>query len=180
MTTYVVIGSDGRRYGPADVATIARWAAEGRVVGGTILIDAETNAQCAASSIPEIRAALYTVRADDAAAPAETLRAPRRDVMASGPHGPAAGVSPFPAAMTGPAGYVPEVPGPKSKVVAGVLGLVFGGIGAHRFYLGYPGMGIVIILSNVCFGFGVLWGFIEGILCLAGKLRDSDGRLLRD
>ena len=72
-----------------------------------------------------------------------------------------------------------EVSG-KSKVVAGLLGIFLVWCGAHRFYLGYPGIGILIILSNICCGIGVVWGFVEGILCLAGVLRDSEGRPLRD
>ena len=36
----------------------------------------------------------------------------------------------------------------KSKVVAGVLGLLLGGFGVHQFYLGSVGTGIVIILLN--------------------------------
>lgn len=31
----------------------------------------------------------------------------------------------------------------KSKVVAGLLGILLGGIGAHKFYLGRWGMGLI-------------------------------------
>lgn len=34
----------------------------------------------------------------------------------------------------------------KSKIVAGILALFFGGIGIHKFYLGQIGMGILYIL----------------------------------
>ena len=57
----------------------------------------------------------------------------------------------------------------KSKIVAGLLGILLGGFGIHRFYLGYPGIGVAqIFVSLVTFGFGSLWGFIEGILILVG------------
>lgn len=72
--------------------------------------------------------------------------------------------------------------GGKSKIVAGLLGIFVGWAGVHRFYLGYIGIGITqIIVSIVTFGVGGLWGFIEGILLLAGAFdRDSDGKPLTD
>ncbi len=70
----------------------------------------------------------------------------------------------------------------KSKLVAGLLGLFLGGLGVHRFYLGYVGIGIVqIIVTLVTFGVGVLLGMIEGILILAGSInKDAQGQPLRD
>mgnify|MGYP001194804765 FL=1 len=69
----------------------------------------------------------------------------------------------------------------KSRVVAGVLGIVLGGIGVHRFYLGSVGIGILqIILTIITFGIAGIWGFIEGVIILAGgKWRDSSGKALR-
>jgi len=69
----------------------------------------------------------------------------------------------------------------KSRVVAGVLGIVLGGIVIHRFYLGSIGIGILqIILTIITLGLAGLWGFIEGIIILAGgKWRDSSGKPLR-
>ena len=68
----------------------------------------------------------------------------------------------------------------KSKVVAGLLGLLFGGIGVHNFYLGYTNKAILqIVVTFVTCGFGSLWGFIEGILIFAGSINtDSDGNPL--
>lgn len=53
----------------------------------------------------------------------------------------------------------------KSKIVAGVLGILLGGIGAHRFYLGRICAGIFSILF---FWTGIpgLVGVIEGIIYL--------------
>ena len=70
----------------------------------------------------------------------------------------------------------------KSKLVAGLLGLFLGGLGAHRFYLGYVGIGIVqIIVTLITFGLGGLWGSIEGILILTGSMnKDAKGQPLRD
>lgn len=71
----------------------------------------------------------------------------------------------------------------KSKVVAGILGILVGGLGIHRFYLGYVGIGILqIILTIITFGAAGMWGFIEGILILCGSgiTTDSNGRPLSD
>jgi TM2 domain-containing membrane protein YozV len=70
----------------------------------------------------------------------------------------------------------------KSKLAAGLMGILLGGIGVHRFYLGFVGIGIAqIAVTLVTCGVGSLWGFIEGILLLTGSInRDAQGRPLRD
>jgi hypothetical protein len=70
----------------------------------------------------------------------------------------------------------------KSKIVAGLLGILLGGLGIHRFYLGYVGIGVVqIVVTIVTFGLGSLWGFIEGILILTGSTKtDAKGIPLKD
>ena len=70
----------------------------------------------------------------------------------------------------------------KSRIAAGILGIVLGGLGIHRFYLGYVGIGIAqIAVTLVTCGIGALWGFIEGILILTGSInKDAKGQPLRD
>ena len=62
-----------------------------------------------------------------------------------------------------------------------ILGIVLGGIGVHRFYLGNVGLGILqIVVTVFTFGIGGLWGFIEGIIIVSGgKWKDGDGKPLR-
>ncbi|WP_415856454.1 TM2 domain-containing protein [Sinomonas sp. G460-2] len=68
---------------------------------------------------------------------------------------------------TAPAQPVPAAQ-PKSRIAAGLLGIFLGSLGVHRFYLGYTKIGIIqIVVTLVTFGFGALWGFIEGIMILA-------------
>ena len=56
----------------------------------------------------------------------------------------------------------------KSKVAAGVLGILLGGIGAHKFYMGKIGMGILYLL--LCWtGIPEVVGFIEGIVYLCSN-----------
>lgn len=66
------------------------------------------------------------------------------------------------AAATG-GGYAPVCT--KNKIVAGILALFLGGIGAHKFYLGRIGQGILYLLF--CWtGIPAVLGLIEGIIYL--------------
>lgn len=68
----------------------------------------------------------------------------------------------------------------KSKLTAGLLQIFLGGLGIGRFYLGDIGLAITqIIVTFVTLGFGSLWGFIDGIILLAGSPNDRFGRPLR-
>lgn len=59
----------------------------------------------------------------------------------------------------------PAIPGAEKKIVAGILALLLGGLGVHKFYLGYTKEGIIqLLLSFICVG-GII-GIIEGILYL--------------
>jgi TM2 domain-containing membrane protein YozV len=88
-----------------------------------------------------------------------------------------------------PGGYDPNLdPAAKSRLAAGLLGILLGSLGIHRFYLGYTGIGLLMLLLSVLsVGFlaplvGV-WGLVEGILYLTAKQGtyaiDSTGRPLR-
>ena len=55
--------------------------------------------------------------------------------------------------------------GSEKKLVAGILGILLGGLGIHKFYLGYTKEGIIqILLSLICIG--SIIGLIEGIIYL--------------
>ena len=72
----------------------------------------------------------------------------------------------------------------KSKVVAGLLQLLglLGFVGIGRIYLGQTGLGIAqLIVGLVTCGIGALiWGIVDAILILTDKVRDPQGRPLRD
>lgn len=77
------------------------------------------------------------------------------------------------------AGYIQ-----KSKVVAGILGILLGAFGAHNFYLGRTMRAIAQLLITIL-SLGILaivsevWGLIEGILILVsqpGTTWHQDGR----
>lgn len=53
------------------------------------------------------------------------------------------------------------------KVLAGVMGILFGGFGVHKFILGYTNEGLIQIgITVVTCGAGSILGFIEGIIYL--------------
>lgn len=56
----------------------------------------------------------------------------------------------------------------KNKAVAGILAILLGGIGAHKFYLGNIGMGILYLLF-VWTGIPAIIGLIEGITYLCSN-----------
>ncbi|MCV7346403.1 hypothetical protein BST42_26280 [Mycolicibacterium rhodesiae] len=103
---------------------------------------------------------------------------------------------PMPPQYPGPGGYVdPSAPfgrhpvtgeplSDKSKIVAGLLQLLglFGLVGIGRIYLGYTGLGIAqLLVGLVTCGIGaVIWGIIDGVMILTDKVRDPQGRPLRD
>ena len=60
----------------------------------------------------------------------------------------------------------------KSQIVALILVLLVGGIGVHRFYLGYTWQGIVQLITLG--GLGV-WAFIDLIRIITGSLKPKDG-----
>jgi TM2 domain-containing membrane protein YozV len=83
------------------------------------------------------------------------------------PESQAGGALAAPASGVQPAYGYPQGAQPKSRTTAGILGIFLGGLGVHRFYLGYTGIGIAqIAVTIVTCGFGAIWGFVEGILIL--------------
>ena len=73
---------------------------------------------------------------------------------------------------------------PKSRMVAGILGILLGGLGIHNFYLGYTNKAILqIVVTIFTCGIGSIWGLIEGILILTKNqnyLTDANGVPLVD
>jgi TM2 domain-containing membrane protein YozV len=72
----------------------------------------------------------------------------------------------------------------KSKVVAGLLQLLglFGIVGIGRIYLGQTGLGVAQLIVGIvtCFIGAVIWGIVDAVLILTDKVRDPQGRPLRD
>lgn len=62
--------------------------------------------------------------------------------------------------------------GGKSQLIALILAAVVGGLGIHRFYLGYIGIGVIQLLTLG--GFGV-WFLIDLIRIIIGDLKPKGG-----
>jgi TM2 domain-containing membrane protein YozV len=60
----------------------------------------------------------------------------------------------------------------KSQIVALILCLLVGGIGIHRFYLGYIGAGVIQLLTAGGCG---IWALIDLIRIITGDLKPKDG-----
>ncbi|MEE2951785.1 MAG: NINE protein [Pseudomonadota bacterium] len=83
----------------------------------------------------------YTVRRSDLGAGVAALR-PSQNVDFEIKEGRPAGVFP----VSPSSGGVGGASGEKSKIAAGLLALFLGGLGIHKFYLGYTTAGVVMLL----------------------------------
>lgn len=65
----------------------------------------------------------------------------------------------------GGAGGLSTAPNNRNKLAAGLLAILLGWIGVHKFYLGQTGQGVIYLLF--CWTFiPAIIGFIEGIVYL--------------
>ena len=66
-----------------------------------------------------------------------------------------------------------KIPGAEKKLVAGIFGILLGGLAIHKFYLGYTKEGIIqIIITVFTCGLGGILGLIEGIIYLTKSDED--------
>ena len=107
------------------------------------------------------------------------------EATTEGPDGPAPQGRPGhigvdPAAPHGRDPFTGEPLSDRSKVAAGLLQIFLGCFGAGRFYTGHTGIAIaqIVVTWGLC-GLGVVWPVIDGIIMLAGTVRDGQGRKLR-
>jgi TM2 domain-containing membrane protein YozV len=161
-----MIGADEREYGPVEMPTLVQWAREGRIVARTTILDHATGRRFLACDTEELAAVFSS-----AALVAPPVRGK-----------PAAAVATQPP-VSAQALVVDKLKPRRSRTVAGVLGIIFGCFGVHRFYLGHTSVGTLMLAITLlsCFvasPLTALWGLIEGILCLTGAMTDAEGRKL--
>jgi TM2 domain-containing membrane protein YozV len=139
---YKIIGADSQQYGPVSAEQIRQWLAENRVNAQT-LIQAEGVADWKPlSAFAEFAGAAGSAPPPGAALP-PTIAAVGSTLSARA----------------------------SNKVPAGVCGILLGGLGIHKFILGYTAAGLILLLITLltC---GVAWplthliGLIEGIIYL--------------
>ncbi len=82
--------------------------------------------------------------------------------------------------------FIQDTRAVKNHYLAGILGLLFGALGIHRFYLGsykiaflQLGLTIGAFFAGLV-GYALIWGFIDGFLILSGHVdKDGKGRPLK-
>ncbi len=196
---YSIIGADGQQYGPAEIDDLVNWARQGRVIASTEVIDHGNSRRYLACDLPELHALFHAAANSSSTVPgnppgyaghmppAPPPAPPYMPQFAPPPPQNMPYPPPMPyAPMQMPVQvlYPVTLTPPKSRMAAGLLAIFLGPFGIHRFYLGYSGLGIaMLMLTFFTCGFGAiataLWGIIEGIIILCGGMHDSQGRPLQ-
>ncbi len=197
---------DGEDYGPVPKAELDQWMDEGRVTADChVLQDGAEQWQWASDVYPQLEAEEEETVAPARPPPLKTPPTPAVTPAAADSSTVAADAFQFAAADNSPTlrargrkrvrktvkkgaptskatiaqtpQPTPEGTSPKSKLTAGLLGIFLGAYGVHRFYLGYTGMGFLMLFT--CGGC-VIWSLVDAIMVLMGKVPDAQGRPLRD
>ena len=104
------------------------------------------------------------------------------------PNGDSASETPAPEATPEPAPAGGQIPGAEKKLVAGILGILLGQFGVHKFILGYTQEGIIMaavtvvgyVLTTFCIGvIGPLAMFIIGLIEGIMYLTKSDEEFVK-
>jgi TM2 domain-containing membrane protein YozV len=66
---------------------------------------------------------------------------------------------------------------PKSRLATTLFAWFLGEFGAHRFYLGKIGTGILMLLT---FGGLGIWALVDFIMAVAGVMKDKEGRVIKN
>jgi TM2 domain-containing membrane protein YozV len=116
--------------------------------------------------------------------PENNSAATSEDVPPPVPSAPAVEETPPPAPTPVPAAAAPVASTSSAKdkkLLAGILGIVLGAFGVHKFILGYTKEGIIMAVislvgSWLCFPYFVMWiiGLIEGIMYLTKSDEEFD------
>lgn len=127
--------------------------------------------QCGAPIQAGATTCQYCGAAVPAAAPAQNQAANTQQpviIVQSAPQ-PQPQPQPQPEPQIDPRQYWPI----KSKVVAGILAILLGGIGVHKFYLGQTGKGVLYLLFCWTYIPSII-SFIEGIIILCSNTENFE------
>jgi len=174
---YSVIGTDGQVYGPVDIPTLQRWCQEGRIVPDSNLIDPRDGRVLSAVHVTQLsgffqKTQTYAPPPGNSPYGSPPYGSPTGSPYAQGPF-PQQSYHRFP-------GMAPMV-STKNKIVAILLAFFLGVFGAHRFYLGHTGTGVLMLLLSVCTcaigGTAItgIWALVDLILIATGSLKDASG-----
>ena len=138
---YRIVGKDGLQYGPVTAEQVRGWIAENRANAQTLVQGEGSQEWKPLGSLPEFAADLKPPQVSATTPPTITPPPPAADPRAS------------------------------NKIPAGICGILLGGLGVHKFILGYTGAGLVMLLvtlltCGVAYPVMHLIGLIEGIIYL--------------
>ncbi len=185
---YTVFSKDGESFGPVDMVTLVAWAKDGRVNATSKLVSDLDGKVYRAEDFPDLK---NIVSGLPPVIPTPTQQSAQNPIPLPQTQNDGSGhviniINNVQSNNTGQnPQYVTQIHVPKSKIVAGLLAFFLGWLGIHRFYLGYGGLGVLMLLLSVlsC-GWLIIpvyvWAIIEGILILTGGIRDSQGMPLKD
>jgi len=138
---YRIVGKDGQQYGPVTAEQLRGWIAENRANAQTLVQGEGSQEWKPLGSLPEFGA---------------DLKPP-----------PLSGSTPTTIMPPAPAAD----PRASNKIPAGICGILLGGLGVHKFILGYTGAGLVMLLVSlltcgIAYAVMHVIGLIEGIIYL--------------
>ena len=138
---YKIVGKDGQQYGPVTAEQLRGWIAENRANAQTLVQAEGSQDWKPLSTFPEFAA---------------DLKPPQMSASA-----PVTITPPPPSAN----------PRASNKIPAGICGILLGGLGVHKFILGYTGAGLVMLLVSlltcgIAYAVMHVIGLIEGIIYL--------------
>ena len=138
---YKIVGKDGQQYGPVTAEQLRGWIGENRANAQTLVQGEGSQEWKPLGSFPEFAADLKPPPVSAPPPPTITPPAPAADPRAS------------------------------NKIAAGICGILLGGLGVHKFILGYTGAGLVMLLvtlltCGLAYPVMHLIGLIEGIIYL--------------
>jgi len=139
---YKMIGADGQQYGPVPAEQIRRWFAENRLRSDTLIQADGSSDWKPLSAFPELAPEVKNVPP------------------------PLSGTPPTVAPL--PSHYSSRA---STKIPAGICGILLGGVGVHKFILGYTGTGLIMLLVSILtcgMAYPVMHiiGLVEGIIYL--------------
>jgi len=64
----------------------------------------------------------------------------------------------------------------KSRLATTLLALFLGEFGAHRFYLGKIGTGVLMLITLGGLG---IWALVDFIMAVSGLMKDKEGKVIK-
>lgn len=165
--TWYFQAQDGEVYGPVERSELEEWRREGRISPECRLRSSASEDWIAPGDIfPEIVPTEPEPEAEEPVAEEQPQPKPGKKKVAARTRAPA-----------GEGDEDEEPRSTRSKAVAFVLAFFLFWTGAHRFYLGYPALGVALALTM---GGLLIGSWVDAFCILFGALPDAEGHKLRD